>query len=54
MSEPTAKASIRYEPPAVVRRDSIAGLLGSATAPSDLPIGASDVNVKENILPVRW
>ena len=60
MSEPTANDPIRYEQPAVVRRDSIAGL-ADAAAPSDVkpkptapPIGISDVNVKENIRPVRW
>ena len=60
MSEPT-DASIRYEQPAIVRRDTIAGLLTDGAAPSDVkpkptapPIGISDVNVKENILPVRW
>ena len=63
MSE-TTNASIRYERPAIERRDSIAGL-ADATAPSDVandglpgPTGfpgtASDVNVKENIRPVRW
>jgi len=53
MSEPTAKDNIRYEQPAIVRRDSVAGHL--MPAPSDVPpIGVSDVNVKENIRPVRW
>jgi len=55
MSEPTIRASIRYEQPAIVRRDSIEGVLGIATRPSDLPPPPpSDVNVKENIRPVRW
>jgi hypothetical protein len=55
MSEPTANDGAPYEQPAIVRRDAIAGLLGSVTAPSDVPPPAeSDVNVKENILPVRW
>ena len=53
MSEPTAKDPIRYEQPAIVRRDSIAGLLTNVTGPSDV-IAGSDVNVKENIRPVRW
>ena len=61
-SEPTAKNSIRYEQPAVVRRDTIAGLLdgaapsGSKTPPTQdtAPPLSSDVNVKENIRLVRW
>jgi hypothetical protein len=54
MSESTA--TIRYEPPAIVRRDLVAGLLDS-TPKSDAANdnGAhSDANVKENIRPVRW
>ena len=43
---------VAYETPAVSRRDSIAGLAG--TRPSDLPPKSSDVNVKDNIVPVRW
>jgi hypothetical protein len=56
MSEPTANDPIRYEQPAIVRRDSIAGLLSfPGNLPSDAPpINPSDVNVKENIRPVRW
>ena len=60
MSEPTANDPTRYEQPTIERRDTIAGLL-IAAAPSDVkpkptapPIGISDVNIKENILPVRW
>jgi hypothetical protein len=56
MSEPTP-ASIRYEQPAIVRRDSIAGLLENAISDGKpVPDGTntSDVNVKENIRPVRW
>ena len=55
MSEPTVRASIRYEQPAIVRRDSIEGLLVNVGRPSDVPPPPpSDVNVKENIRPVRW
>ena len=58
MSGSTVSASIRYEQPAIVRRDSIEGLLVGA-APSDAKppppdTNVSDVNVKENIRPVRW
>jgi hypothetical protein len=36
MSEPTANDPTHYEPPAIVRRDSIAGPLIGAAAPSDV------------------
>jgi len=45
-----------YATPAIVRRDSIAGMLDGA-APSDVntqPDFESDVNIKDNIVPVRW
>jgi hypothetical protein len=39
---------MRYERPMIVRRERIAALCGLALS---VP---SDVNLKENILPVRW
>jgi hypothetical protein len=54
MSEPT-NARIRYEQPAIARRELVVGLLGTA-AKSDTggDVVFSDVTVKENIRPVRW
>jgi hypothetical protein len=41
---------MRYEAPKIVRREDIKGLL-SVAVKSDVP---SDVNIKENIVPVTW
>jgi hypothetical protein len=46
----------RYEPPAIVQREPMKGVLVDGVSPSDQPDGTtlSDVRVKENIRPVRW
>jgi hypothetical protein len=40
---------VRYEPPKIIRRERIDGLLAFATS-----VSFSDVNLKENIAPVVW
>ena len=46
---------MRYECPRIIRRDAIAGLLVAAKSDIKQPDGVdSDVNIKENIVPVRW
>jgi hypothetical protein len=50
---------IRYEPPAIEQREPLSGLLSAGTLISDVKpdgnaVAGSDVNVKENIRPVRW
>jgi len=45
-------AGVQYESPAIVRRDRIAGLLDIAKSDGDA--APSDVNLKENFVPVAW
>jgi hypothetical protein len=41
---------VRYEPPRIVRRERIDGLLSDGF----VSVGFSDVNLKENIVSVVW
>jgi hypothetical protein len=43
-------APVRYEPPRIVRRERIDGLLSDGF----VSVGFSDVNLKENIVSVVW
>ena len=53
--ENRAGVPVRYESPSIVRREQLKALLLDG-AKSDLPAdtNVSDVNVKDNIVPVRW
>jgi len=43
---------MRYERPRIIRRDRIAGLLDIIKSDGDA--APSDVNLKENFVPVAW
>ena len=49
------RESVPYATPSIVKRDPIKGLLDGVMSDVKQPDGiASDVNVKDNVVPVRW